>query len=295
MGLGLGLLGLAISGGFARANESVGRIVLDGSVSADQAALLQFDRQVFSAFNIPESNTDLKSLLGTRTNSTEELNAWLEARVQAVVGESYDSGDHTVSYPLRFGYPNPGVFPNIEVSHVTTPAKGVLIMSNIGVSAYLRGKHLGGLLGMTIDGVGTFPVRSPRVGIIQVGPGLFTPPHPIEPSDPRAVANAIPRLGTFFHESRHSDGNGETLGFLHAVCPEGHVLQGWNACDRNLNGPYTVGARMMQAMTESCAQCTAAQREALRLQYLDSYGRVLPQNLDGSPVTAWNPRPEGKR
>jgi hypothetical protein len=261
--------------------------------------MLKYDRQIFSTFDLSRAPNaaELKALLGVHGLSAAELNAWLEARVQVIVNEGFNSRANLVVMQPRYAYPQATVFPYLEpITSTLPPGKGVLIMANVGVSSYETGKRQGNLLGMAIDGVGTIPLTSPRSGIIQIGPGLFNPPQPVDAAQPMAVANAIPRIGTFFHESRHSDGNGASLGFYHAVCPDGHKLHGNYACDRNLNGPYTVGAQMMKAMTETCTQCTVAQIEQLRLRYTDSFGRVLPKMLDGkTPTYNWNDAPEGTR
>jgi hypothetical protein len=305
MGIGCGLAGLAISA-FAKA-DTIGNIKLQGSLPANQAATLKADRVAFTSFKIPETNTDLKTLLGTSSNSAADLDAWLEARVQVIVGQSYDisSAADRIDLEASFDYPNPGLYPTFEnapstskddktVTPTTTPAH--ILMSNFGVSTYYTGKASGRLLGLVIDGVGTLPVHSPLVGAIQIGDALFDPAYFVDKANPDAAANSILRLGTFFHEAHHSDGNGKSMGFFHAICPPGHTLAGLGACDRTTNGAYTVGAQIMKALTESCTQCTRGQIEALRLQYTDSFGRVLPYERDGvTPIHAWDAKPEGQR
>lgn len=93
--------------------------------------------------------------------------------------------------------------------------------------------------------------------------------------DESAMANSLGRMAVFFHEARHSDGNGKSLGFFHAVCPSGHDFQGSYACDRNLNGPYSIGAQMMKEFIKNCDECSVSEKEQMRLRYLDSMNRVL--------------------
>jgi hypothetical protein len=314
MGIGCGVAGLAISA-FAKADtpapaataSMIGKIKLESAVPAAQTATLQGDRKIFDAFNIPETDTALKTLLGTASNSASDLDAWLETRVQVIVSEGYVASKNTVFLAASYKYPNPGIFPIFETppasssstdkdaSNGAPPAANIL-MSNFGFSTYYGGKASGRLLGLVVDGVGTLPVHSPLVGAIQVGAALFNPIYFVDGAHPEAPANSILRLGTFFHEAHHSDGNGKTLGFFHAICPAGHSYPGLGACDRSTNGPYTVGGQIMKSLTESCKSCTVAQVTALRLQYLDSFDRVLPYELDGvTPIKAWDARPEGAR
>jgi hypothetical protein len=310
LGIGCGIMGLAISG-IARAHTPVGKIKLQGALPEEQAELLHFDRAIFSSFRISEDNTQLKDLMKLNSTSSKTLINWLEARVQVVVTENFDEEKHMVPLQKGYAFENPGVFSVHErftpppvrnasgggasggsSSSNSTPAKMVVNMSNLGEYIYRLGKIRGVLLGLDIDGIGVIPVSSPRSGVIRVGAGLFDE----APRSIRTAAAAIPRLKTFFHEARHADGNGKSLGFPHAICPPGHNLHGNNACDRNLNGPYTVGGQVMRAMTESCTTCSRGQREALRLQYLESFGRVLPYETDQKTrSTTWDSTPEGKR
>lgn len=287
---------LISASGSASASERAGRIILEDSVLPYQVQILKSDRLAFQTLRLDSDNQALISLLGSSSLSTDALLGWLEDRVQVIVGENFQVSSHTFVVSYNHSYPNPGIYPPHEVPTIApTPGTGKTIMSNIGAGIYERAKSTGRLMGLKLEGAPELVFTSPRTGAIKVGPALFSPKHPINPIDASSIGNAIPRLGTLFHESRHSDGNGRSLCFLHAVCPPGHSMQGLYACDRNLNGPYTVGGTMTQAMTEACTRCSVAEREALRLRYLDSFGRVIHVSADGKKSTAWNPAPEGKR
>lgn len=276
--------------------RQVGKMWLQAGIPKEQAKLLLRDGKVLENFKFGSLDSmAISYVLGLSSVNAANLTRWLEARVQVVVHENFDWGKSLVFFPSATQFENPGVLPIIETSSVKPTGKGVIIMSNVGVGVYHFAKTSQLAVGLKVPGVGTVEVNSPRAGVIKIGPGLFMGRRIVDGKNLEADANSIPRLATFYHEARHSDGNGKSLGFFHAVCPEGHPLAGYYACDRNLNGPYTVEAWTTRGMTEGCTQCTVDQREKLRLQYLDEFGRVLPTQLDGKPTEYLDPSPEGKR
>jgi hypothetical protein len=106
------------------------------------------------------------------------------------------------------------------------------------------------------------------------------------------------RAETLFHEARHSDGHGKTLGFLHAKCPSYHDYAGLPACDLSTNGPYTIGALMFKYIMDSTAdKSTEKTKKIQQLIYLDIANRTLStSSLVQSPETAagtdWDDAPE---
>lgn len=199
----------------------------------------------------------------------------------------------------------PGLWPEIEKDGVVTDKKdsddeekGFVVMSNIGAALYMGGKQQNQVYGMKISrGLFKSPLKalaeSPRVGIIQIGEGLFMKELTLNNQNPNSVANSINRLATFFHEARHSDGNGSSLGFAHSNCPTGHDYAGSAACDENLNGPYTVGATMALEMLKGCEDsCTEREKEMLKLVVLDSKNRIMTKTHKGSPAIFWDGTPE---
>ena len=163
----------------------------------------------------------------------------------------------------------------------------MVVMSNVGAGIYLDGKIKKSLMSVNIPGVGDLKINSPRTGIFKVGEGMFKPllndPNSFDDGSSislsNSFANSVWRLGIFFHEARHSDGNGISLTFPHAVCPPGTVYAGFNACDRNLNGPYTIGATFLKKSVDNCSKCSSREKEALRNVYADSLSRVLKDAL----------------
>jgi hypothetical protein len=217
------------------------------------------------------------------------LVTWLSKREKILIGETYEMSEKD-SYIANSGYSfqYPGILPDVptptQVPDDSTPAPDkapadpdkmqvVTIMSNTGVLLYLNGKINGMLIGMNMPGLPKIPVTSPRVGILQIGRGLFSMGR--TKNNTLELDSSLMRVSTLFHEARHSDGNKKSLGFLHAICPAGHDYAGYAACDFNLNGSYSVGYEVGKVVAENCAACTVAQREALRLDYLDSYSRVI--------------------
>lgn len=246
------------------------------------------------------SASDLK-ILGLNTLTTDSAKNWLEQRVNYVIEEdAFTIVKLLLKKVIQVERDNV-TFPNqdkVPYALGLDESKGVTVMSNIGAGLYMGGKQerkvysmkiSRGLLKKSIKAV----VESPRVGIIQVGEGLFMKQFSINERNEDALANSLNRLGTFFHEARHSDGNGVSLGFTHSKCPAGHNLEGEFACDDNLNGPYTVGAIMTAEMIKACGdQCSEAEKEGLRMQVLDSYSRVVKVNAKGVPSTNWDATPE---
>lgn len=153
------------------------------------------------------------------------------------------------------------------------------LMTNISAPIYYSGKIQKTLFKIKIRtgifSVNNVYINSPRTGIIQLGSALDENKYLIEPNRPDAEINSILRLSILFHEGRHSDGRGKTLGFLHVRCPEGHTYEGQFACDFNTNGPYTVGAETAKILLKSCKSCTVAQKEKMNFLILDSLNRQV--------------------
>jgi hypothetical protein len=169
-------------------------------------------------------------------------------------------------------------------------------MSNLGAGLYLMAKQRQILLAMRRSDGKIIPVTSPRVGLVQIGEGLFFKKFQVNPEVPGAPANSVSRLSTIFHEARHSDGHGESLSFGHAYCPSGHAYEGYPACDRNLNGPYTIGAQMLKTLTQGCGDCSIKEKTILKAIEADSRSRVLKAYRDSKgnlkAATLWSDRPE---
>lgn len=250
------------------------------TLPASQQETLQKDFAALENMSFTSSDSDMKSTMGLQTINASSLIKWLEDRVQVVVDENYNIAKNTKVAPSEVVYPSANISPAIEEPLLPPPPvpaaesnqKPMVVMSNVGASIYNQLKSLKKLGLVTVPGVGDLPVSSPRIGIIKVGPGLF---KDRVSTSPLSAGNTISRLSTFFHESRHSDGNGISLSFSHANCPPGHDYEGYYACDRNLNGPYTVGALITKNMLENCKNCDVKEKERLKLIALDSFSRII--------------------
>jgi len=277
------------------------RVALDEAVS-----LLHF-------LPLASDDSRLMEILKVSDLSPSTLQGWLEQRVSYIVdGEFdltsavYELTDTSFSYPYmdQFPDPNQGLSNNDKKSRV---------MSNLGAGIYcthkkyskekgkLSQKPVSALAGLRVGGdVGDIVVRSPRIGLLQIGDGLF--PSGLEFGTTQNISQDIYRVGTLFHEARHSDGHGKTLAFLHANCPDGHDYADRAACDFAANGPYTVGAQIQKKLMDKCDKCSVAGKETLRMRFLDFSSRVIkgqvkilghsPESYKATPVD-WDDAPEG--
>lgn len=249
------------------------------------------DLRYLSSTEMRIMDPEINRVMGIREANANTMKDWLGERISVIVSPDIDLSTAVQKLPENFAYPN-----QFEENNIPSGASAV-VMTNIGAGLYLRGKTRNVLYGITIPGFSKIEIRSPRVGIVRVGDELFSPSlqrFGLAGNDVNSEPYTIQRLGTFFHEARHSDGNGEHLGFPHAVCPEGHDFAGIKACDHTQNGSYTVGALAIRAFLKSCKNCSVAELEVLKLKTLDSFNRVL-ESTDENQTKDWDPQPEGHR
>lgn len=284
-------------------------IMLSKSIKTELRHKIEKDLNLIENFKFNESaSTETLNVMELSTLNAETATDWLRARVSYVISENalslYSLLVKRIIYVDQkdVEFPNQKVIPySIDKTESLIAAKeeSFTVMSNIGAALYLGGKKEKQVYGMKISrGLlrksERVSVRSPRAGIIQIGEGLFTPELTVNNNNPESMANSVFRLATFFHEARHSDGNGKSLSFLHTPCPKGHDYAGQPACDENLNGPYAVGALMMAEMSKACDEsCSEKDRETLKLLVLDSANRILRKTHRGEKSTVWNANPEG--
>jgi hypothetical protein len=230
---------------------SIGGIHFDHDISAGQYRVLAKDFHALRSMNLIDDSGEAQRLMGLTSLSANEHLTWLEDRVQYILHQDFDRDR---SQPL-----------NANVLAV-----------NYGAALYKFRKPNLGLLGpyiVPIPGHAPVTVNSPRTGLIRLGPGLFSSSDPKIPQTESRL-----RLGTFFHEARHSDGN-ETSGslvFSHAICPPGHSYAGQYACDANLNGPYTIGALFIKSALHGCGKsCSEYGKILMRIDIADSKSRII--------------------
>ncbi|MBS1982536.1 MAG: hypothetical protein JST16_00075 [Bdellovibrionales bacterium] len=282
----------------------------DASVPADQAALFRADLAVLDGLSELPADRQLQKIMHLPALTQPALSNWLEERVQVIIGQKVDAEKTSYVEKKNYAYENPDLLPDdddddnvAEAPDAPTAAPETneapddddnTLMQNVGISIYQDGKTSSELRAIDLS-VGKLEVTSPRTGIIQVGAALFNPKFGIggEAASASSHANSLYRLSTLFHEARHSDGRGKTLGFQHVKCPAGHDLAGDYACDNNLNGPYTLDALLTKQLILSCTDCTVAEKEALKLQTADSLSRVVATRR--SAAREWDDHPEGHR
>ncbi|NUM87988.1 MAG: hypothetical protein HUU37_02175 [Bdellovibrionales bacterium] len=285
------LLSAAVLAGCEELPKNPTSVQLTASVPSKQQRLLLGDFNYFQSQNFTQVPDAVKKVLELKDVTPASLQAWLEDRVKYVVGEDYKLESGVTLMDRFWQYENPGVFPDVvrrklggripglnpilESSFFPETSRVMTVMSNVGSVAYLIGKVEGSLFGMEIPGVGNLPAKSPRIGVIQVGEGLFAASLKGRDLEKEAAATRIFRLATLFHEARHSDGNGKSLVFAHEECPLGHDFAGYNACDNNLNGPYKVGGVMNKLLAKNCVACSPGDAEILRVFQADEESRVI--------------------
>jgi hypothetical protein len=245
-------------------------------------------------------------LMGVSDLNAQTASTWLNTRVNYIIEENALSVvklllKRTIQIERQgVTYPNTDVLPYSSDPKNASNAddKGFVVMANVGTALYVGGKSDGNVYSLKVSRgllkkATKVIVESPRAGIIQIGEGLFAKGLTIDTKNENSLANSINRLGTFFHEAKHSDGNGSSLGFAHTQCPAGHDYAGAYACDESLNGPYTVGAVMIKEMTKSCDEtCTAKDKEVLKMIVLDYENRIMKTTRKGTPATNWDSTPE---
>jgi len=275
-------------------------LVFSSQVPTQEVSQLRKD--LSTTINLPSDANTLKVMnIGSLTDGA--LKQWLSDRVGYIIGEDEDINHNLVQLQQAFSYPN-NILPTIERptrSPRTRPDPGgggggsepkpTMVMANVGVSFYYLGKTKQVLAGYRLSANQTdqvIPMTSPRVGIIQVGEGLFGM-VPYE-ANPNSMVNTWFRLSTLFHEAHHSDGNGKSLGFLHATCPQSQgPYAGYAACDSAINGAYGVEAYLLNQVRKACMannSCNAGEAEMLGRMIADSLSRLIGKSF-------LDPRPEG--
>ncbi len=169
----------------------------------------------------------------------------------------------------------PSVLKNTPFGHQNIP-----LMANLSTSLHLAAMEL------NLDVDFYFKTKSKSVlthfhaeakpGMVIVGPNVFKREGMLNPRDQSGAGNKINRLAMLFHEARHADeDHSGKLGHFHMACPEGHDYAGLSACDNSPNGSYAVSATIIKEMSKNCQDCSIADRERLRLRYLDYISRIL--------------------
>jgi len=255
---------------------SAQEIKIDDSVPSDIAQTMRRDLKNLRKSNLVDNDPETRRIMGLDVLNANSFNQWLEDRSVYMVGEKFNLETQVYAASSSWSFENPGELPEMDPGKKVAPGGKVqTVMTNLGPALYFAGKLNNTLIGLRLTNGDTISMTSPRLGSFQIGQGLFSGKETIDPAKPDALSNSLSRLAVYFHEARHSDGHGKSLGFFHAICPKGHPFEGYNACDANRNGPYTVGAKAMYTFIKSCTECSVAEKEAMKLIAIDSENRVL--------------------
>lgn len=243
-------------------------IKYSSGVSAAKVDLIQQDLQLLSGLQWSNQVDDLQRIFKMPEINSRVMEDWLGDRVSYLIDEKHPLDMSSIRV--------------LNVKSAPTRAKnangnsGTAVLRNIGVEIYSSAKLTGVKLGLDVEGQGTVPVLSPRVGLIQMFSPFFMS---IAEDGPFAqvgeFVNRIFRISTLFHEARHSDGNGESLGFRHVACPKGHNFEGLPACDKMANGAYRIQALVLESIEKGCETCSPGQKEVLRFVRADALSRIL--------------------
>lgn len=284
------IMGLISLSAFAKLSKPLNsNIRLSIKIPEEQAKLLESDLEYLNQFQFTEkAEPDTLEIMGLKELTSKSARKWLERRIKYIIPsqEASAKGNQLILLEDNYIFDNDDIQPELEFpkkNNEKPKKKGMVIMSNFGAMVYFIGKSTSQLLGLNIEtrrhGTELVIGSSPRAGVMSIGPGLFTQRVDINNKDTQSDINKLARIAVFFHEARHSDGNSEHLSFFHALCPKGHDYANINACDKNLNGPYTIGALYTKEVAKNCTECNDYEREILKLRYLESKNRVLKTYL----------------
>lgn len=267
-------------------------IELDPSLSKDERERVQTDLKTLERLKIDPSKSRWFSpiFLSTSAPTTApEGKGGSERRgtkTKSVIDHLFTYLDDRIHYLLtndmqvQFDIP-------AELENSAQSASGFSVAQNVGTSMYYQIRMLGHPYGLfEVDGK-KIPIRSTRVGLIQLGDG-FTKDR--TPSG--QVIDSLFRVGTLVHEARHSDCSGglpervviehrgglpisdRSCGHIHTICPPGHEYAGNSSCEAHPWGAYAVEAVLFQAVAEACEGCSSKQKQAAKLMALDRLSRL---------------------
>lgn len=271
----LAALSLALTLSTAAFAEDFAGIKFHSSVPTEQVEALKTDLKYLYQNPTTQSDAEFLAMSGLQVADGAHMHNWLLNRVKHVIGESFQLTEENIAVWFFHRFPKtplPDAFKAMSGQQEVTT-----IMSNIGSALYLVGKKEKLLFGLKLDGKKVY-AKSTRAGILQVGEGLFLERFLLN-KDLHAPANSVSRLGTLFHEARHSDGNSEHTGFVHDECPVGHPYAGHAACEASSNGSYSLGAVAERNLLINCSSCSLPEKSALSASVADGFSRVVDKNL----------------
>jgi hypothetical protein len=225
---------------------------------------------------------EFKRILKIPSLHPEHLQTWLGKRVHYIMHAEHKL-DNSVIKTIESPKYSVGMVMRPTAQRKTLAAKGPgTMMTNVGTVLYKSAKDSGDLYSIELAGIGAVLIDSPRVGIFKIGNIFFD--RIFDDGKMKSAQadfiHSVFRLATFFHEARHTDGRGSSLGFLHSICPASHSYAGLPACDVPGNGPYRIGGLFINSVINDCSQCSEGQKDALRILRNDNLSRVLSLTAD---------------
>lgn len=307
-------LGLILIFGFGCADSGpVGSFVegfyLDPHFTAQQSQLLTEDLHFLKTIPDHSLDSDLIQILKMPDSSGQNILRWIGLRTHFLLPEAFNLDQKVFIEQHNFSYENPTLFPKFDSGtelQYNHSSMEFVLANNLSSVIYLQGKESKNLLSVKIDGMGPVIVSSPRTGMIQLRNYFFTL-HQFKGFDLDGLGQRLFRLSILIHESRHSDGNGVSLGFFHSVCPDWHVYSKQDVCDQNSNGAYRTSALFLRSMLHIHQNLSPVTKSALQAILLDFYirtdlSKVHPPELKSLPkiqgnvptVNEWDETPEGR-
>ena len=256
----------------SHASEKFAGIYLDSSLPASQLRTIKDDLTYLYTNPIKEFDPEFQTMAELNTVDGPHMYNWIYNRVKYILGQEYQMKGRNLVNKKGHVFPATPLPPSVT-RRTNQSLVGLIIMYNVGAELYLTGKRDNILNGIKLDNQSVF-APSPRVGIVQVGEGLFLERLLVN-KDPSSEANKIKRLGTIFHESRHGDGHSEHIGFIHADCPPGHSMSGFAACESYGNGSYSLEAFATKTLLLNCLTCSNEDKTKLAATIADSFSRVI--------------------
>lgn len=270
-------------------NTGAGTINFDPSMNPAKVSLLMNDLNNINTFSQISPSPYFLQTLNIPNAYPQTLYNWLNLRIEYILSENFNIQS---GYPISSFAPPPNQsngaysFGNGSLLFDYIPfaaSQGELLVTayNVGALYYLSSFSSGTLYALPLPW-GNIPVSSPRVGVIQIMPGLFSPSITNE-STPQTPLASLLRLAVLFHEARHSDGNGQTTGFQHVPCWNGNY-QGQEICDNYSNGSYAVEYYVFQALISQCSQCSPQEMLTSQALLMDLSSRINYGSSFGDPT-----------
>lgn len=244
---------------------NLANIRFSDDMSSDKKQKINKDLEVLRMLWV--SSPNLQTIMKTSDTSPVQLVNWLQDRVKIIVSKDFD-----YQHNARFA----------KVGESTS----TVVMSNLSAELYLLAVESNKVVRLRIPGLGgAFDVKLSS-GVIQEGPGFFKDLIGVGSQDD--VPHTVFRLATLFHEAQHSRGRGKSRAFQHSNCPSDHDYAGKAACDKNLNGPYSVGAYFIKGIKDACKKCKKSTLDTLNILAADSFSRILYDEN----ISEWDDTPE---